>query len=59
MDDPLPWRCYGDWLVSGWFALRLRDRYPEHPKKVDELGARYGVGGSLKRLTDALNNMPG
>jgi 5'-3' exonuclease len=34
-----------------------RDRYPEHPKKVEELGTRYGVGGSLKRLTDALAKM--
>ena len=35
-----------------------RDRYPEHPKKVEELGARYGVGGSLKRLAEALGKMP-
>ncbi len=35
-----------------------RDRYPDHPKKVEELGARYGVGGSLKRLIDALSKMP-
>jgi len=35
-----------------------RDRYPEHPKKVEELAARYGVGGSLKRLSEALSKMP-
>ena len=35
-----------------------RDRYPEHPKKVEELGTRYGVTGSFKRLTEALNKMP-
>lgn len=35
-----------------------RDKYPEHPKKVEELGTRYGVSGSFKRLTEALSNMP-
>jgi len=35
-----------------------RDRYPEHPKKVEELGTRYGVTGSFKRLSDALSKMP-
>ena len=35
-----------------------RERYPEHPRKVEELGTRYGVGGSLKRLSDALSKMP-
>jgi hypothetical protein len=35
-----------------------RDQYPEHPKKVEELAARYGVGGSLKRLSEALSKMP-
>jgi 5'-3' exonuclease len=35
-----------------------RERYPEHPKKVEELGTRYGVGGSLKRLSEALSKMP-
>ncbi len=35
-----------------------RDRHPEHPRKVEELGARYGVGGSLKRLSGALSEMP-
>ncbi len=35
-----------------------RDRYPEHPKKVEELGKRYGVAGSLTRLAEALGKMP-
>jgi len=35
-----------------------RDKYPVDPKQVEELGTRYGVGGSLKRLTDALSKMP-
>jgi 5'-3' exonuclease len=35
-----------------------RDRYPAHPHKVEELGTRYGVGGSLKRLSEALAKMP-
>src|SRR5207245_269768 len=35
-----------------------RDSYPEDPKKVEEMGARYGVGGSLKRLSEALGKMP-
>jgi 5'-3' exonuclease len=35
-----------------------RDRYPAHPRKVEELGTRYGVGGSLKRLSEALAKMP-
>jgi 5'-3' exonuclease len=35
-----------------------RDRYPVHPRKAEELAARYGVGGSLKRLAEALANMP-
>ena len=35
-----------------------RVRYPDHPKKVEELAARYGIGGSFKRLTEALNKMP-
>ena len=35
-----------------------RDRYPAHPRKVEELGTRYGVGGSLKRLIEALGKMP-
>jgi hypothetical protein len=35
-----------------------RDHYPDDPKKVEEMGARYGVGGSLKRLSEALGKMP-
>ncbi len=35
-----------------------RDRYPVHPRNVEGLAARYGVGGSLKRLAEALANMP-
>ena len=35
-----------------------RERYPVDPKKVEELGTRYGVGGSFKRLIDALGKMP-
>ncbi len=35
-----------------------RDRYPEHPRKVEELGTRFGVAGSLKRLSEALARMP-
>ena len=35
-----------------------RDKYPMDPKQVEALGTRYGVGGSLKRLIDALSKMP-
>ena len=35
-----------------------RDGYPVHPRRVGELGTRYGVGGSLKRLAEALGKMP-
>ena len=35
-----------------------RDKYPVDPKQVEVLGTRYGVGGSLKRLIDALSKMP-
>lgn len=35
-----------------------RARYPAHPKQIEELGKRYGVGGSLNRLIEALKNMP-
>ena len=35
-----------------------RDKYPVDPKQVEALGTRYGVGGSLKRLIDALSKMP-
>src|ERR1700687_4095424 len=35
-----------------------RDKYPDDPARAEELGTRYGVGGSLKRLIDALSKMP-
>jgi 5'-3' exonuclease len=35
-----------------------RDRWPEHPKKVEELGARYGIASSFERLIKALQAMP-
>jgi 5'-3' exonuclease len=35
-----------------------RDKYSVDPKQVEVLGTRYGVGGSLKRLIDALSKMP-
>jgi 5'-3' exonuclease len=35
-----------------------RDRYPAEPEIVEELGRRYGIKGSLDRLTKALNAMP-
>jgi len=35
-----------------------RDKYPEHPKLVAELGRRYGIDSSLERLTKALNSIP-
>jgi len=35
-----------------------RDQYPEHPKKVEQLGARYGIGNNFDRLVKALNSMP-
>lgn len=31
-----------------------RDRYPEHPQKVEQLGAKYGIGNNLERLVKAL-----
>ncbi len=35
-----------------------RDRYPDDPSKVDELGKRYGVTSSMERLVKALTSMP-
>ena len=35
-----------------------RDRYPEHPKKVAELGEKYGIDSSLERLIKALGSTP-
>src|SRR5579864_2342737 len=33
-----------------------RDRWPEHPKKVEELGAKYGIASSFERLVKALQS---
>jgi hypothetical protein len=35
-----------------------RDRYPEHPQRVEELAARYGIASSFERLVKALETMP-
>ena len=35
-----------------------RDRWPEHPDRVKELGTRYGVASSFERLLKALESMP-
>jgi 5'-3' exonuclease len=35
-----------------------RKKYPAEPEVVEELGRRYGVRGSLDRLTTALSSMP-
>jgi 5'-3' exonuclease len=35
-----------------------RDRYPDKPAKVEELGRRYGVASSFERLIKALGSMP-
>jgi 5'-3' exonuclease len=35
-----------------------RDRWPEDPKRVAELGARYGIASSFERLVKALQSMP-
>jgi 5'-3' exonuclease len=35
-----------------------RDRYPDDPAKVEELGTRYGVASSFERLIKALSSMP-
>ena len=35
-----------------------RDRYPEHPEIVKEIGRRFGVTSSLERLVTALKSMP-
>lgn len=35
-----------------------RDRYPEHPDKVEHLGKRYGISSSMERLIKALSSMP-
>jgi 5'-3' exonuclease len=35
-----------------------RDRYPEHPEKVELLSQRYGIASSFERLIKALSGMP-
>jgi 5'-3' exonuclease len=38
--------------------LGRRERYPDHPERVEELGKRYGVTSSMERLIRALSSMP-
>jgi hypothetical protein len=35
-----------------------RDRWPDDPARVKELGGHYGVASSLERLVKALESMP-
>jgi len=35
-----------------------RDRYPENPKRVEELSQKYGIASSFERLIKALSAMP-
>jgi 5'-3' exonuclease len=35
-----------------------RERYPDDPTRVEELGKRYGVTSSMERLIKALSSMP-
>jgi 5'-3' exonuclease len=35
-----------------------RERWPDHPDRVKELGLRYGIASSLERLLKALESMP-
>jgi 5'-3' exonuclease len=35
-----------------------RDHYPEAPKKVEQLAAKYGIANNFERLIKALNGMP-
>jgi 5'-3' exonuclease len=35
-----------------------RDRYPDEPEIVEELGRRYGIASNLERLVKALNSLP-
>jgi 5'-3' exonuclease len=35
-----------------------RDRYPEDPEIVEELGRRYGIASNLDRLVSALTKLP-
>ena len=38
--------------------LGRRERYPDNPGRVEELGKRYGVTSSMERLIRALSSMP-
>ena len=35
-----------------------RERWPEDPRRVEELGARYGIASSFERLIKALQSLP-
>jgi 5'-3' exonuclease len=35
-----------------------RDRWPDNPARVEELGRRYGIASSMERLIKALASMP-
>jgi 5'-3' exonuclease len=35
-----------------------RERWPEHPDRVEKLGMQYGIASSFERLTKALQSMP-
>ncbi len=35
-----------------------RDRYPEHPERVEELSRKFGIASSFERLVKALSGMP-
>ena len=35
-----------------------RDKYPDDPKKVEQLAAKYGIENNFERLLKALNGMP-
>jgi 5'-3' exonuclease len=35
-----------------------RDRYPENPKRVEELSQKYGIASSFERLIKALSTIP-
>ena len=35
-----------------------RDRWPDDPTRVQDLGARYGIASSFERLINALQSMP-
>ncbi len=35
-----------------------RDRYPENPKRVEELSQKYGIASSFERLIKAMSGLP-